>query len=95
VQLPNIDRAVIPVEKLRDYLLDLDHRKGGSKAALLYRIGYRREEWKQLESDIREQLLPLEAEEVPAKDRTAVPRRRCVARTQWVDAISNCLVYRA
>jgi hypothetical protein len=68
VQLPDADRAVIHVEELRDYLLDLGHRTGGSKATLLYRIGYRREEWRQLERDIREQLLPLEAVEVPAED---------------------------
>jgi hypothetical protein len=67
VLLPNADVAVIPAEKLRDYLLDLGHKKGGSKAALLYRIGYRREDWSQLEEDIREQILPLEAEEVPAE----------------------------
>jgi uncharacterized protein DUF6883 len=67
VQLPDADRAIISVQKLRDYLLNLDHKKGKSKAVLLYRIGYQREEWRQLEEDIREQVLPLDAEEVPVE----------------------------
>ena len=57
MQLKDFENAIIPVGKLRDYLLDLDHKQGGSKAAILIRIGYRREAWQALERAIREQLL--------------------------------------
>jgi len=53
VTLPNGDRAVIAAEKLRDYLLNLAHRKGGPKAKLLTAMGYRPDEWQRLEADIR------------------------------------------
>ena len=30
--LPNADKAVVPIEKLRDYVLNTSHRTGGHKA---------------------------------------------------------------
>jgi hypothetical protein len=32
MQLPNGDRAIVPIEKLRDYCLNPTHRVGGHKA---------------------------------------------------------------
>lgn len=32
MKLPHADRAVIAEDKLRDYLLNVSHRRGGSKA---------------------------------------------------------------
>ena len=61
-RVPNADRAVIATDKLRDYLLNLDHRRGGSKARLLHAFGYRAEDWRRLEEDLRQQHLPEEAD---------------------------------
>lgn len=56
-RIPNAERAVIAPEKLRDYLLNREHRRGGSKAMLLYAFGYRQENWDQQETDLRSQHL--------------------------------------
>jgi hypothetical protein len=53
VILPNIERAVIPEEKLRDYLLAPTHLVGRHKAAYFRALGYTQENWKALESDLR------------------------------------------
>jgi hypothetical protein len=56
--IPNAEHAVVSSEKLRDYLLNPSHRRGGTKAKLLIAYGYRRENWQQLEYDLRRQHLP-------------------------------------
>ena len=38
--IPNADAALIPPEKLRDYLLDEQHPIGGSKAKWFRSLGY-------------------------------------------------------
>jgi hypothetical protein len=53
VILPNVDRAVVPGEKLRDYLLAPSHLVGRHKAAFFRALGYTPENWKDLESDLR------------------------------------------
>ena len=53
MKLPNHERAVIAPEKLRDYLLNVAHKRGGTKAKLLARFGYTASNWKRLEKDIR------------------------------------------
>jgi hypothetical protein len=53
VILPNKDRAVIPEEKLWDYLLAPTHLVGRHKAAFFRALGYTQENWKALESDLR------------------------------------------
>jgi hypothetical protein len=58
--LPNVDRAVIARSKLEEYLLNPAHRRGASKARLLLAMGYRAQDWKQLEAHIREQHLTVE-----------------------------------
>src|SRR5215471_5943021 len=39
MQLPNRERAMIAQEKLIDYVLNLRHKRGGSKARLLAQFG--------------------------------------------------------
>jgi len=51
--------AVIPVEKIRDYLLKWIEKD--DKSGFLKRAGYSRENYQKLIDDIREQLLPAEA----------------------------------
>ena len=53
--------AIVPEEKLRDYVLSPTHPDGKAKADYLARIGYSQERWQQLEGDLRIQHLILEA----------------------------------
>jgi Domain of unknown function (DUF4926) len=62
VKLPNAGNAVIAQEKLRLYLLNAAHRRGGSKASVLLSLGYSIANWQQLEADIRAQHLTAEVE---------------------------------
>ena len=57
----NAEDATLSEGKLRDYLLDLDHDRGASKARVFYALGYRRERWEELEQDLREQHLSQDA----------------------------------
>ncbi len=61
MKLPNAENAVIDSEKLRDYLLSPSHPVGRFKAAFFSSLGYRQENWKQLEADLRRQHLTKEA----------------------------------
>ena len=60
MRIPNADHATIATEKLRDYLLNAAHRRGGSKARLLLSCGYQADAWDVLESDLRMQHLILD-----------------------------------
>jgi len=60
VKLPNKEVAIIAPEKLITYLLNTEHKRGGTKARFLARFGYRAENWQQLNSDLR--LYHLDAE---------------------------------
>jgi hypothetical protein len=53
MKLPNAEFAIIEQEKITNYLLDVEHKRGGSKARLLHSLGYNLENWQQLELDIR------------------------------------------
>ncbi|KAM3094075.1 DUF6883 domain-containing protein [Phormidesmis sp. 146-35] len=53
MKLPNRESALIEPEKLVEYLLNIDHHRGGTKAKLLLRFGYSPVNWQQLEADIR------------------------------------------
>ena len=57
MKIPNADKAIIAPEKIRDYLLNPLHRRGGPKAKFLMTLGYRAENWQQFEGDLREQHL--------------------------------------
>lgn len=53
MKLPNIDAAVVPEEKLREYLLSPTHTIGRYKAAFFRSAGYIEDNWQILASDIR------------------------------------------
>ena len=53
MKLPNAENAVIAPEKLKDYLLNPTHKKGGTKARLLLALGYSADNWQRLETDLR------------------------------------------
>ena len=53
MKLPNRESALIEPEKLTEYLLNIDHYRGGTKAKLLLRFGYSPANWQQLEADLR------------------------------------------
>ena len=58
--VPNAERAIIAVEKLTEYLLNMSHRRGAAKARLLLGVGYRPDAPRLLESDLRAQHLSLD-----------------------------------
>lgn len=62
--IPNADRAIIEPAKLCDYLLNVSHRRGGSKARLLLSLGYTVQNWAQLERDLRLQHLTMEVDRI-------------------------------
>jgi hypothetical protein len=57
VKIPNAEHAIVAPDKVRDYLLNPTHRKGGSKAKLLISLGYVAADWQRLEADLRGQHL--------------------------------------
>jgi hypothetical protein len=58
--VPNADRAIIAADKLTGYLLNVSHKRGGPKAKLLLRVGYRADDPQRLELDLRTQHLSLD-----------------------------------
>ncbi|NJO39730.1 MAG: hypothetical protein HC769_28870 [Cyanobacteria bacterium CRU_2_1] len=64
MKLPNWEYAIIESGKLTDYLLNINHHRGGAKAHLLIRCGYTPENWQQLESDIRQSHLSADVDRV-------------------------------
>ena len=50
--IPDADRAAVAREKVYDYLLNLDHPDGGSKAIWFKSLGYERENWQLLADDL-------------------------------------------
>jgi hypothetical protein len=61
MRIPFPEQAIIPIEKLTDYLLNVDHPDGGSKARVLGHAGFHVEAPEQFEQALREQHLTLEA----------------------------------
>ena len=53
MKLPNPERAAIAPDKLVQYLLNTEHKRGGHKARVLGDFGYHVAHWQQLQSDIR------------------------------------------
>lgn len=53
MKLPNADKAIIPPQKLRDYVLSSSHPVGKFKAAFFQNLGYTSDNWQQLVADIR------------------------------------------
>jgi hypothetical protein len=50
--IPFASAAVVEPAKVRDYLLNLEHPDGGSKAAWFRSLGYARDDWQQLARDL-------------------------------------------
>ena len=50
--IPDANRAVVEDVKVRDYLLNLGHLVGGSKAAWFHSLGYTRDDWAYLSADL-------------------------------------------
>lgn len=61
MKLPNFENAVVPQEKLRDYILSSVHPIGRFKSVFFRGLGYSAEAHERLESDIRS-LLEAETE---------------------------------
>ena len=54
MKLPKLDRLIIAREKLADYLLNLMHRYGASKARFFSKFGFQREKWETLAQALRD-----------------------------------------
>ena len=54
--------AIIPPDKLRDYVLSTTHAEGRGKAEYLGRLGYSQAGFDRLELDLRQQILTLDAQ---------------------------------
>jgi hypothetical protein len=52
LSLPNSDRAVIDIAKVRDYLLSEAHPVGRFKAAFFVTLGYSSDHWELLRDDL-------------------------------------------
>ena len=50
--IPHATEATVGTEKVRDYLLNPEHPDGGSKAAWFQSLGYARDRWQELASDL-------------------------------------------
>jgi hypothetical protein len=61
MRIPGADRAIISRGKIVEYLLNLDHPDGGSKAAVLAHAGFSAERPDELELALRIQHLSLAA----------------------------------
>ncbi len=53
MNLPRAGQAVVPQNKVENYLLNLEHPVGGGKARFFLRYGFRREEWLVLANALR------------------------------------------
>jgi hypothetical protein len=58
LRIPNADHAIIDPVKLHGYVLSPSHPIGRLKAAFFRALGYSPAEWRQLETDLRNQHLP-------------------------------------
>ena len=67
MRLPNAAAAIIPADKLHDYLLSPEHPIGRYKATFFRSLGYGPEGWETLQTDIRA-LLGGDAEELESTD---------------------------
>lgn len=52
MKIPGAERAYVGEAKVRDYLLSPAHRVGGAKARFFQQLGFERESWAALESEL-------------------------------------------
>jgi hypothetical protein len=64
MKIPNGNKAIVPEEKLRKYLLSRSHRQGQFKAAFFSKLGYSDDNWMVLARDLKKQALSDRAEEI-------------------------------
>ncbi|WP_416675293.1 DUF6883 domain-containing protein [Egbenema bharatensis] len=64
MKLPNHELAIIESSKLTNYLLNPNHKRGGTKAKLLLQCGYSQDNWQQLDADIRAYHLTAEVDRI-------------------------------
>ncbi len=65
--LPNAERAIIDPPKLHDYVLSASHSVGRFKARFFAALGFTSNNWRDLESALREQHLSQPALAEPAE----------------------------
>jgi hypothetical protein len=58
MKIPNPQNAIIEQAKIEQYLLDVDHPQGGTKARLLLSLGYSVDNWRILDDDLRRMHVP-------------------------------------
>ena len=74
MKVPNADKAIIAEDKLSNYLLNITHRRGGSKARLLLAMGYRADDWQRLEAASINRCCPVEKLSHPTTSRPKANR---------------------
>ena len=94
MKLPNHDRAVIPREKLTDYLLSLTHEDGRPKALFFIGVGFSTGQWESLASALRRHAAAHEVtgalESVFGTRYIIVHHRRYPGNTDWEDTARSC-----
>ena len=90
MKLPNADRAVVPIEKLRDYSLNPNHPEGKHKARVFEeKLGIGRNDAERLRQKILEAISMAEANE---QESTAYGRRFVVDfQISWPQEFVMCL----
>ena len=66
MRLPNAEQAIVPPEKVRDYLLSPGHPIGRAKARFFVALGFRQAEWPVLQAALRAHAGEGDAEPVPS-----------------------------
>lgn len=94
MNLPNAEAADIPLRKMRDYLLDLEHPEGRSKAAFFLAMGFHPDRWELLANAVREMIAHTQVTQtLESRHGTKyivegdlmTPTARCVhVRTVWI-----------
>ena len=97
MNLPNAERAVVPMEKVTAYLLSDTHPDGAPKAAFDRRFGYGLDNWQELAQALlnhaaehgifKEEVTPFGVRYVIEGPLTAADSRRPILRSVWfIDA---------
>ncbi|MEM6868256.1 MAG: DUF6883 domain-containing protein [Cyanobacteria bacterium P01_C01_bin.121] len=92
MKLPNCDRAIITQTKLTEYLLNIKHKRGSSKAQLLIQFGYSINNWKRLDADIRQSHLTQDVDRIRetqygVRYEIRAPLSTPVGRLLWVKTV--------
>ena len=91
--IPFADKAIVPIEKVTQYLLNVDHPVGGSKAVWFIRCGYRPTDSDTLINDLRsiaqsceefvEQPFPFGVKYIAVDEVTSPTGIDCEIKTVW------------